>query len=104
MDLPIKRHRSGVTLAVRAVPGARASALTGVVPRADGACALKVAVTAAPQDGKANQAIIALLSKTWRIPKFAFTILSGETGRDKVFLIAGDPETLMHDLAARLSP
>ncbi|MCI5049541.1 MAG: DUF167 domain-containing protein [Rickettsiales bacterium] len=44
---------------------------------------LKLSVTAAPEDGKANKAVITFLSKTWNIPKSALHIVSGDTSRYK---------------------
>lgn len=45
---------------------------------------LQVRVTAPPVDGKANKALIALLSKEFRVPKSRIEIVQGETSRDKV--------------------
>ncbi|MCW8955563.1 MAG: DUF167 family protein [Gammaproteobacteria bacterium] len=45
--------------------------------------AIKLRITAAPVDGKANQHLIALLAKIFKVTKKQVTILSGETGRDK---------------------
>jgi uncharacterized protein YggU (UPF0235/DUF167 family) len=56
--------------------------------------ALKVAVTAAPEDGKANDAVIALLAETWRLPKSCFTVARGAASRDKLLSVAGEPDAL----------
>lgn len=48
---------------------------------------LNVRVTAVPEDGKANKALIALLSKTWKIPKSEIKIIRGETSRLKTLEI-----------------
>lgn len=61
---------------------------------ADGQPALKVQVTAAPEDGKANKAVIALLAKTFKRPKRDFAVVLGETDRRKVVHMAGDPALL----------
>ncbi len=90
--------RGGLRVAVRLQPGARANAVDGVVHLAGGAVALKARVTAAPEGGKANAALIALLAKTWRLPKGAFEITGGRSDRNKVLHIAGNPA----DLKARL--
>ncbi|MFW2372366.1 MAG: DUF167 family protein [Gammaproteobacteria bacterium] len=45
--------------------------------------AIKLRITTAPIDGKANQHLITLLAKTFRVTKKQVEILSGETGRDK---------------------
>lgn len=48
---------------------------------------LKVSVTAAAEGGKANAAVIKLLSKAWRLPKGAFSIAAGHTDRRKVLIV-----------------
>ena len=61
---------------------------------------LRIAVTAAPEDGKANKAVIALLAKTLKVPKSAIDIASGETSRHKTLLIDGD-ESLLAQLPSK---
>jgi uncharacterized protein YggU (UPF0235/DUF167 family) len=90
----------GLRLAVRLRPSAGKSAVGGPATRADGREVLRAWVTAAPEGGKANAALIALLAKTWRLPKGAFEIVSGHTGRNKTLLVAGDPAALEAKLAA----
>ena len=48
---------------------------------------LKVKVRASPEKGKANQAVIDLLAKHYKVPKCSIIIKSGETSRVKLFLI-----------------
>jgi uncharacterized protein (TIGR00251 family) len=74
----------GLRLLVKATPKARRNEIGGV---RDGR--LLVKVTAAPEAGKANAAVIKLLSKAWRIPASAFELISGATSREKAFLIRG---------------
>ncbi len=90
----------GLRLAVRLQPRAGKTGLGGLVALADGAVALKARVTAVPEGGKANAALIALLAKTWRLPKGAFEIVSGRSDRTKTLLIAGDPASLEASLKA----
>lgn len=85
----------GVRLFVRAAPRASRNAVMGVAPGADGRLQVKVAVTAVPEDGKANDAIIALLAKAWRIPKSSIGVVAGGTDRSKILFIAGEPAALM---------
>jgi uncharacterized protein YggU (UPF0235/DUF167 family) len=92
----------GLRLAVRLQPGARQAGLGGLAALADGGVALRARVTAAPEAGKANAALIALLAKTWRLPKGAFEIVGGRSDRNKALLIAGEPESLEARLAAWL--
>jgi uncharacterized protein (TIGR00251 family) len=80
--LTLEQNSRGVILPVRAHAGARRNAILGA---RDGA--LRVAVTAAPEKGKANQAIIALLSKTFGVSKSAIELISGETSPQKRLLV-----------------
>jgi uncharacterized protein (TIGR00251 family) len=77
-------HPGGVILPVRAQPGARKIRIQG-----EHAGALKVAVNAPPQDGRANQALVELLRDLLRVKRSQVTLLSGAASRDKKFLIGG---------------
>jgi uncharacterized protein (TIGR00251 family) len=83
-SLDIKRDPRGVILPVRAQAGARRSAVVGVQ-----AGMLRVAVTAAPEKGKANKAITDVLSKFFGVSKSSVVLLSGETAPRKKFLLVG---------------
>ena len=50
---------------------------------------LHVRVCPPPVDGKANQAMIKLLARTFNIPKSSVTIVAGETGRNKMIDLPG---------------
>jgi uncharacterized protein len=60
---------------------------------ADGS--LKAAVTAPPEDGKANAAVIALLAEQWRLPKSSFDVIKGQTARAKTVRVAGEPAAIV---------
>lgn len=62
---------------LRVVPGAKIEKL------AIENSTLKIWVRTAPEDGKANRAVITFLAKTLKLPKEAVTIISGHTSRDK---------------------
>lgn len=51
--------------------------------------AIKLAITAPPVDGKANEAVIRYLADLFRVPKSSIVIVSGETGRNKLVAIRG---------------
>jgi uncharacterized protein len=51
--------------------------------------ALKVSVSAAPEKGKANKAVLSLLAKSLGIRKSALSILSGETSSRKKVMASG---------------
>ncbi len=48
---------------------------------------LSIAVTAVPENGKANEAVIKLLSKILNCAKTNFKIISGEKSRNKILAI-----------------
>jgi uncharacterized protein len=84
----LRENAAGVTLAVRAQPGAKKTAITGVY--GEGAAAqLKIAVHAPPIEGRANQALITFLAETFDLPKNSVELVSGELSRSKVFLLHG---------------
>lgn len=85
-------------LAVRVAPRAGRNAIKGVVRDSAGAAVLAVSVTAPPDGGKANAALLGVLAKAWRLPKSAFSVTRGGAARRKTIHIAGDPR----DLDARL--
>ena len=84
----LRASAAGVTLAVRAQPGAKKTAITGVYGEGP-AAQLKIAVHAPPQEGRANQALIAFLAETLTVPKNALELVSGELSRSKVLLLRG---------------
>ena len=95
-------HPQGVTLALRLQPGARGNIIEGPVTLDDGLRVLKLRVSAPAEKGKANDALLKLLAKTWRLPSRDLEIISGQKDRRKVLLIKGDTKTLMATLQERL--
>jgi len=75
-------------LAVRAQPGAKKTAITGVYGEGP-AAQLKIAVHAPPLEGRANQALIAFLAETFGLPKNVVELVSGELSRSKVIMLRG---------------
>src|ERR1700745_2494788 len=84
----VRETADGVTLAVRAQPGAKKTALTGVYGEGP-AAQLKIAVNSPPIEGRANEALITLLAELFKVPRSHITLLSGATSRSKVFLLKG---------------
>ena len=99
---PIAATSDGVRVAVRVTPRASRARVKGIANDADGCPYLAVDVSAAPEDGKANAALIKLLAKEWRVAKSSVTVVSGATSRRKTLHIAGDPDRLLLDLVAWL--
>ena len=79
---------NGVTVDLRVQPRAR---LTALEARGE---ALRASVTAPPEDGKANDALIALLSAEWRLPKSVFAVIKGAAARTKTLSVSGEPAAL----------
>jgi uncharacterized protein (TIGR00251 family) len=84
----LRAGAAGVTLAVRAHPGAKRTAITGIYGEGPTA-QLKIAVHAPPLEGRANAALVEFLAETFGIQKNAVEIVSGEIARSKVFLLRG---------------
>ena len=80
--VPIHDSASGVTFAVKVHPRAKKNAITGEVGDA-----LKVALTAPPLEGKANEACIEFFAKLLKVPRSSVTIASGHTSRNKVIRV-----------------
>ena len=98
----VRATLGGITLAVRAQPGARKTAITGIY--GEGATAqLKIAVHAPPVEGRANEALIAFLADTFSFPRNSVELISGQLARSKVFLLRGlTMEQAQRELAAFL--
>lgn len=87
----------GASVRVKVQPKARRPGLFGAQPAADGE-RLKLAVTEAPEDGRANRAVCATLAGALGLPISAVTVSHGLTNREKTLRVAGDPAAI----AARL--
>ena len=83
-------HPDGTLLSVKIIPQSAMNGLGGIIKDSDGVYALKLKVTAPPEDGMANKAVIKLLAKTLHIPPSTIRIISGETVRKKTLLIHKD--------------
>ena len=98
--ITLTAHARGTILPVRAQPGARRDGIVGVH---DGA--LRVAVSAPPEKGKANEAIRAVLADALGCKPSRVGLLSGEASRQKRFLIEGmSTEELRERLSSLLPP
>jgi len=82
--IPIHETSNGVTFAVRVHPRAKKNAITGELGEA-----LKVALTAPPIDGRANEACVEFFAKLFAVQRSAVSIASGETSRKKIIRVVG---------------
>jgi hypothetical protein len=101
---PFSETADGVRLAVRLTPKASAERIIGLADEADGGVVLKVAVTAAPEAGKANAALLKLLARAFRLPPRDFSVVRGLTDRRKVVAVTGAPAALAARIAEGLRP
>ena len=82
--ISIRQTPAGATFQVRVQPRAKKNAIVGEMGDA-----LKLALTAPPVEGRANEACIAFLSEVLNVPRSSVTIASGESSRNKVIRVAG---------------
>ena len=82
--IPLNETSSGVTFVVKVHPRAKKNAITGKVGNA-----LKLALTAPPVEGKANQACIEFFANLLKVPRSSITIAAGQTSRNKLNRVTG---------------
>ncbi len=92
----IEPRTNGGVVHVLAHPGSNRDAIMG-----ERAGAVRVAVTAAPEKGKANAAIQSVLAQTFGCSRNQIILIAGETSRRKKFLIEG---ITTEELGRRLAP
>ena len=87
----------GVTVMVKVQPRSRRPGIQGTGDSAAGP-RLKIGVTEAPEDGKANRAVCAVLAKSLGCPQSAVQIVSGAGHREKIVAVRGDAAQLVERL------
>jgi len=92
----------GLAIAIRLTPRGGRDSLDGVETLADGRQVLKARVRAAPSEGEANAALIALLAKELSVSRSQVSLTAGASARLKRILILGDAEELAARLQKRL--
>jgi hypothetical protein len=74
----------GATFAIKVHPRAKKDEIAGEIGEA-----LKVALTAPPVEGKANEACIRFFAELLRVPRSSVTIAAGESSRNKIIRVHG---------------
>ena len=92
--IDLETHAEGTILPVRVHAGSKRNMIR---PPQDGS--LRVCVTQAPERGKANKAIVALLGKQLDLRKSQIELISGATSRQKRFLVR---DVKLSDLSAKI--
>lgn len=93
----IAERDGGVVLSVRAQPNARKPGLLG-----EQAGALKLAVSAPPEDGRANAALVELVRELFGLKRSQVELIAGATARNKAVLLRGVTATAARARVAEL--
>lgn len=94
-----EKNADGFIVRVRLTPNSSCCKVMGIFCDASGVDFLKINVIAPPEKGKANAELIKFLSKTLKIAKSDFTILSGELDRYKKIYITS-PKDITEELVS----
>ena len=97
-DAPWRATLEGVVVACRLTPKGGRDAIDGAATLADGTRVLLARVRAAPEDGKANDALIKLIAAKAGVPPSRARLVAGAKSRLKQVAISGDPAALMAKL------
>jgi uncharacterized protein len=100
---PTTQTLDGLRVAIRLTPRARSDRLVEVVATAEGRRTIKATVTAPAQDGEANEALLQLLARAWRLPRRDLSISAGATSRNKIVRVAGDSHQLLAKLSSKIA-
>jgi uncharacterized protein len=95
----LTRYAAGARVALKVTPRASGDSVQFEVDGA-GRRHLAVRVSAPPEAGKANAALIRLLAKRWRLAQRDLEVVSGANARRKVLQIQGSPDALIARLEA----
>jgi uncharacterized protein len=96
----LTRHPEGARVALRVTPRAASSRVQGIEVDGAGQAHLSVRVSAPPEAGKANAALIKLLARRWRMPQRDLEVVSGAGARRKVLQVRGSPDAVVARLRA----
>jgi uncharacterized protein YggU (UPF0235/DUF167 family) len=97
---PWRATLEGVVVACRLMPKGGRDAIDGVARLSDGTSVLLARVRSAPEDGRANKALCALLAKKLEAPASRVRLTAGAKSRLKQVAVSGDPEALIARLRA----
>lgn len=64
---------------------------------------IKASVEEPAENGRANEALLQLLARTWQLPRSDFAIVAGATSRRKIVHISGDPRQLIEHLGSLIA-
>lgn len=82
--ITVRDTSAGATFQVKVQPRAKKNAIVGEIGEA-----LKLALTAPPVEGRANEACIAFLAELLEVPRSSLTIAAGQSSRNKIIRVKG---------------
>ena len=97
---PWTQTQDGLSICVRLTPKSSRDQIDNLESRDDGLAYIKARVRAAPEDGKANEALIRLLADAFGLARSSISLTSGATSRLKILKIVGEPAELEKRLQA----
>jgi uncharacterized protein len=100
MTARVRPLEHGVRFHVRVTPRGGRNAVEGWQDDAAGKAHLKLRVTVAAADGKANDAVVRLVAESLAVPRTRVDIVSGASARIKMLEVRGDGAELQRRLAA----
>jgi uncharacterized protein (TIGR00251 family) len=95
--------RDGVRVAIHLTPRAKADRIIAVVAAAGGRLVLKASVSEPPEDGRANEALLRLLARRWRLSRRDLSIAAGAASRQKTVHVLGEPQRLLAQLGGLIA-
>jgi uncharacterized protein (TIGR00251 family) len=100
--LKLRHTSTGIVLPVRLTPKSGRDEIVGIEDFG-GETVLKARVRAAPEAGRANEALERLIAHWLKVPPSSVSVTQGGKSRSKHVLIEGDAGTLAHLIEARLA-
>ena len=94
-ETPWRATLDGIVIACRLTPKGGRDAIDGTATLADGMRVLLVRVRAAPEDGKANEALCALIAGKLGVAASKVRLVAGAKSRVKQVAVTGEPEGLL---------
>jgi uncharacterized protein YggU (UPF0235/DUF167 family) len=95
---PFTKTDKDIRVSIRLTPNASNNRIIGIVADEKGKGVLRIAVTALPEHGLANTAMISFLAKQWSLPKSSLTLRNGSKDRNKTLSIKGGSARHYEDL------
>lgn len=99
LDKLLKPTADGILLTVKVSPKSHQDTIKGVVELSHNRLGLAIRVSPPAADGAANEAVVDLIAKFFRVPRSCVEIKSGTTSRIKTVGVRGDRVALQTILA-----